>query len=327
MDTVNNPLKSWLAADFFNYDLSWDCFRRACLIGRQLGIFTVDAEHMEGLDVPGNHSRTSTDCTLTKSQKRYAFWQLLQTDCLFRQLFGKSPVIPFGSWCVRFPDLPLHPEGDTPQSSLQVYFIVSMRFAFITLRFLEFLDTHGQASEDQVTELVLELKSVVTEWDLERSFRAAVKPTDACLYADLLFSSHLLIISFQQSTKTFYPLQQIPEASLDAARQSIYILEHWSQLPTGNPYNTISLVSSYPVIHIFILLSNILSNPDTTTAEADLSLTLCFGTMLLTVNHAAVAVAVGKPLHIIIPFFNRFCRHADYPYDQPVYPVTLLKAR
>lgn len=168
MNTINNSLKSWLAADFFNYDLSWDCFRRACSIGRQLGIFTVDAEHMEGLDSPGDYGSTSTDRTLTKTQKRHAFWQLLQTDCLFRQLFGKSPLIPFGSWCVRFPDLPLHPDGVTPQSSLQVYFIVSMRFAFITLRFLEFLDTHGHASEDQVTELVLELKSVVAEWDLVR---------------------------------------------------------------------------------------------------------------------------------------------------------------
>ncbi|KAG2004114.1 hypothetical protein GB937_009131 [Aspergillus fischeri] len=265
MDTINNSLKSWLAADFFNYDLSWDCFRRACSIGRQLGIFTVDAEHMEGSDAPGDYSSTSTDCTLTKSQKRYAFWQLLQTDCLFRQLFGKSPVIPFGSWCVRFPDLPLHPDGVAPESSLQVYFIVSMRFAFITLRFLEFLDTHGHASEDQITELVLELKSVVAEWDL------------------------------------------IPEASLDAARQSIYILEHWSKLPTGNPYNTISLVSSYPVIHIFILQSNILSNPDTTTAEADLSLTLCFGTMLR--KWSEERNQVGAHLAFVVNVLNEVCRH------------------
>lgn len=137
-----------------------DCFRRACVIARQLGIFTVDTEHM-----PGDCSDMS-NCMLTPDQKRFAFWQLLQTDCLFRQLFGKPPVIPFGSWHVRFPDLPRHLDGVKSQSSIQVHFIVSMRFAFITLRFLELLDTQGHVREDQVTELTLEIKSVVAEWDL-----------------------------------------------------------------------------------------------------------------------------------------------------------------
>ncbi|KAL3449765.1 hypothetical protein BJX65DRAFT_30067 [Aspergillus insuetus] len=27
-------LMSWMAADFFDYNLSWNCFRRACAIGR-----------------------------------------------------------------------------------------------------------------------------------------------------------------------------------------------------------------------------------------------------------------------------------------------------
>jgi hypothetical protein len=148
-----------MAADFFDYDLSWNFFRQACTIGRHLGIFTVDSDN-----VPVNCGDISTDCTLTQTQKRFAFWQLLQTDCLFRQLFGKTAVIPFGTWQVRFPELSA--SGVESQSSIQVHFIISMRFAFVTLRFLELLDTQGYILEDQVTELILELKSVVTDWDL-----------------------------------------------------------------------------------------------------------------------------------------------------------------
>jgi hypothetical protein len=41
-----------------------------------------------------------------------------------------------------------------------------MRLAFITLRFLELLDTSSPALKRSITELLSELKSVVTEWDL-----------------------------------------------------------------------------------------------------------------------------------------------------------------
>jgi hypothetical protein len=66
------------------------------------------------------------------------------------------------------------------------------------------------------------------------------------------------------------------------------------------------LVSSYPVIHIFVLLPNILSNPHITTAEADLSLTLRFGTMLR--KWSEERNQVGAYLAFVVNVLNEVCR-------------------
>ncbi|KAL4770671.1 hypothetical protein BDW60DRAFT_208768 [Aspergillus nidulans var. acristatus] len=298
---------SWMAADFFNYELSWDCFRRACHIGRHLGLFDVDTQSAQTSNGPGTYGIRPSDYNLTKDQKRYAFWQLLQCDCLFRQLFGKATVIPLGSWNVRFPDLSFETYGAPPRSSIQIHFIVSMRFALITLKFLELPDSQEYVSRDGVMQLVLDLKSVVAEWDLERLFAGATEPVDAQLYADLLFSSHILVMSFMQSARTSRQPGEVLEESLDAARGSIRLLELWSEKPTGKPYNTISLLSSYPVLHVFVLFSSILTTDDVLTAKADLSLTERFESLLH--NWSAERSEMGRHLAFVVHECNEISRY------------------
>ena len=158
MDCFAGFFMTWLAINFLDTNLAWSFLRRATIVGEKLGFFQVDAK---GTD----HSQESVNVV---NDKRLAFWRLLQTDCLFRQHYGKPPLIQKGTWSVEFPDFNVVSMGEGPRH--QIIFIIAMRLNFITIKFFEFLDSEGskspEALDNMIDSLAEEIETITREWNI-----------------------------------------------------------------------------------------------------------------------------------------------------------------
>ncbi|OKP10845.1 hypothetical protein PENSUB_3665 [Penicillium subrubescens] len=130
-----------MALESCNSEMSWKMLGHALTIAKALGYFSMD-ENPEGTDVQSSPSQVSTvDETETeKNRKRFEFWHLLRTDCLFRLSFGKPTLIPPGSWKVNFPDPTITGVGDESSRFIQIHFLASMRLALVVMKYLDWVD-------------------------------------------------------------------------------------------------------------------------------------------------------------------------------------------
>lgn len=162
-----------MALEGCDCDLSWEMLGLACRIARTLGYFSVDTDQGEDRSLSPSVQNTIADDTETdKNQKRFVFWHLFRTDCFFRLAFRKPNLITKGCWKVNFPDLTINGIDDESFHLIQIHFLVSMRIALLSMKFLDWIDfqsTLDPASHDAVVEgYIEELHSILSNWHLVR---------------------------------------------------------------------------------------------------------------------------------------------------------------
>lgn len=158
-----------MALEGCNIELSWKAFGHACRISKALGYFCVDSTPTE---IEGNISTgagSPNQAEVERNRKRFEFWHILRTDCLFRMSFGKPTLIPAGSWKVNFPDPTINGVDDESSRFIQIHFLASMRLALIVMRYLDWIDCGSYldpVSHDAIIDSYIdEVQSILSDWD------------------------------------------------------------------------------------------------------------------------------------------------------------------
>lgn len=251
-------------------DIAWRAFSHSCSISKALGYFSVDDALDEQDDqTPISDSPPEQEIGVERNRKRFGFWHILRTDCLFRMSFGKPTLIPAGSWKVNFPDPTITGVDDESSHYIQIHFFASMRLAMVVMRYLDWIEGDPKldpVSYDAIIESYIEeVQSILLDWDTVRVallyvpcnpsssillmsqqeglLRMATDHTDIWLCVDVLFSSYKMLIVLYQSKKCDQgPV--LPYKSVDLARkfvQTFQSLVGSSQTFSGIRYDTFRL--------------------------------------------------------------------------------------
>ncbi|KAJ5243533.1 uncharacterized protein N7469_001860 [Penicillium citrinum] len=257
-------------------DLSWEMLGLACRIARTLGYFSVDTDQGEDRSLSPSVQNTIADDTETdKNQKRFVFWHLFRTDCFFRLAFRKPNLITKGCWKVNFPDLTINGIDDESFHLIQIHFLVSMRIALLSMKFLDWIDfqsTLDPASHDAVVEgYIEELHSILSNWHLEELLGRSRTRFDTYFCTDMLFSSYKLLIALNQSKKCNQDKHTLPPETVKISRKLLRLSQ--SLLGTSLPaFWGISLVLVHHFVPFFILCLAITGDINHDEIEDDLIL-------------------------------------------------------
>jgi hypothetical protein len=156
-----------------NIDLSWKALAQACRISKALGYFSVDETPSEGDNQlstePGSLPHQAE---VERNRKRFEFWHILRTDCLFRMCFGKPTLIPAGSWKVNFPDPTINGIDHESSRFIQIHFIASMRLALIVMKYLDWVDEGKDpdpvSHDATIDSFIDEVQLILSDWDAVR---------------------------------------------------------------------------------------------------------------------------------------------------------------
>lgn len=167
-------LMSWMACEKLDANLAWRLHCRACRVGRDLGYFMLDAVgEASQLELYKQTDMAKRD---VKNRCRYSFWQLQAMDNFFRLHFNKPRAIQPGTWTVNFPCFQSEIRVGGSQQAFEVNFLVTMRLAFVSIKFFEHTDNNDGRDPESLTafntlisSLVKEIDFVLKEWDIVSS--------------------------------------------------------------------------------------------------------------------------------------------------------------
>lgn len=142
-------------------------------MAKALGYFSVDEFTSAENDQQSIPVGTpAPEAEVERNRKRFGFWHILRTDCIFRMSFGKPTLIPAGSWKVDLPDPTINGVDDGKSNFIQIHFISSMRLALIVMRYLDWIERDAQpgpVSHDTVIDgYIDEVQSILSDWDMVR---------------------------------------------------------------------------------------------------------------------------------------------------------------
>ncbi|KAL4745972.1 hypothetical protein BDW72DRAFT_207753 [Aspergillus terricola var. indicus] len=243
-----------------NIELCWEMMRHTCSIAKALGYFHIDA----GPQFPATESEK-----IEKNRKRFEFWHLLRTDCMFRLLLGKPAVIRKGEWAVNFPDSPgiIASEkgggGDEDTHMFEIHFLASMRQTLVMLRYLDYTEGPDGIDEDTVDALIAETETSMALWRPDEMLESKVNRIDSLLSVDMLLGSYKMLIILDQARQNRdqnrdhdgYP--GLSPYTVDIARRSLQALQA-AMRSAGNKYARwgVSLVFLHQLIPLLILCIN-----------------------------------------------------------------------
>jgi hypothetical protein len=159
-----------MALEACNSEVAWKMLGHACTIAKALGYFSVDGNPGETDGQPSLSQGSTIEETETdKNRKRFEFWHLLRTDCLFRLSFGKPTLMPAGSWKVNFPDPTINGVDDESSRFIQIHFIASMRLALVMMKYLDWTDA-GPDPDPVLHDITIdsfldEVQLIISDWD------------------------------------------------------------------------------------------------------------------------------------------------------------------
>ncbi|KAJ5966600.1 hypothetical protein N7481_013314 [Penicillium waksmanii] len=262
-----------IALEGCNIDLAWKAFSHSCRVAKALGYFSVDEFTSAENDQQSIPVGTpAPEAEVERNRKRFGFWHILRTDCIFRMSFGKPTLIPAGSWKVDLPDPTINGVDDGKSNFIQIHFISSMRLALIVMRYLDWIERDAQpdpVSHDTVIDgYIDEVQSILSDWDMESLLRMATEHIDIWLCVDVLFNSYTMLIVLYQSKKCNRG-DSLPYPATDLARKSVKTFQ--TLLECSSQWG-ISLILLYQFIPFFVLCLNILGNSACEYLDEDLML-------------------------------------------------------
>lgn len=151
--------QTWLAINNFDYQLAWKFHCQSCQYLQAAGIHRLDV-------IPAQ-SHEEED---RRNALRTLYWHVLQTDFLFRMLYGKPSALPKNSERVNPPSAITLAESQPSRSAITIY-IVWIRYTIMTKDLFRMLDNLPseyitQEIAQSVEEYCNKLEELATEWDL-----------------------------------------------------------------------------------------------------------------------------------------------------------------
>ncbi|KAJ5611396.1 hypothetical protein N7510_008115 [Penicillium lagena] len=247
----------------------------ACKIAKALGYFSVDGNPEEADGQPSLAQASTTDKTeIDKNRKRFEFWHLLRTDCLFRLSFGKPTLIAPGSWKVNFPDPTIDGVDDESSRFIQIHFLASMRLTLVVMKYLDWIDSGPDPDpvlhDATIDSFLDEVQLIMSDWDTDELLRIAKTQFDTWFCVDMIFSSYKVLIVLHQSKICDQERHRLPHQTVDISRKSIQMFQ--SLLGSSlHAYWGISLILLHQFIPFFILCLDIIGNPEHGDIETDLT--------------------------------------------------------
>ncbi|KAJ5147476.1 hypothetical protein N7526_000828 [Penicillium atrosanguineum] len=254
-----------MALEGCNSELAWKMLGHACTIAKALGYFSVDGNPEEA---DGTQGSTTDETKIDKNRKRFEFWHLLRTDCLFRLSFGKPTLISAGSWKVNFPDPTINGVDDGSSRFIQIHFLASMRLALVT-GLTWGADPDPVLHDATVDSFLAEVQLIMSDWDTDELLRMAKTQIDTWFCVDMIFSSYKFLIILHQSKKLNQERHRLPHQTVDTSRKSLQMFQ--SLLGSSlHAYWGISLILFHQLIPFFILCLDIIGNPERGNVDIDL---------------------------------------------------------
>ncbi|KAJ5466166.1 hypothetical protein N7530_009953 [Penicillium desertorum] len=297
-----------LSLECCDIDLSWKALAQACRISKALGFFSVDEAPSEG----DNQLSTEPEslpyqAEVERNRKRFEFWHILRTDCLFRMCFGKPTLIPAGSWKVNFPDPTINGVDHESSRFIQIHFIASMRLALIVMKYLDWVDRGKDpdpVSHDATIDgFIDEVQLILSDWDAEGLLQMAKNHVDIWFCVDVLFSTYKMLIVLYQSKKCNQS-HILPSQAVEISRKSVKIFQSLLA-SSAHAYWGVSLILFHQFIPFFILCLDIIGNPDHANLEEDL---VSIGWMSDYVEMVIKERVELKPVMIIIKSMATACQ-------------------
>ncbi|ODM16857.1 hypothetical protein SI65_07822 [Aspergillus cristatus] len=289
-----------------NSELSWKIFGQACTIARALGYFSVD----ENPAFPDNPTKNDTE--VEKNRKRFEFWHLLRTDCVFRLSFGKPACIQKGSWTVNLPDPSINGVENESTRFIQIHFLASMRLNLVALKYLELVDSkpdpETEAYDKTIDSLIAEVQSIMSDWNTEELSNTTTNHVDMWFCMDVLFSSYQMLIIFYQSKKCNQGSDGLPHRTVDIAKKSLQTFQSLLASAHKHAHFGISLILLHQFVPFFILSLNIIGSPERQNVEADIALIVWASE---TVKKAAEERGDLRPIRTVMAAMALACQRAN----------------
>ncbi|KAF3392814.1 hypothetical protein F1880_008729 [Penicillium rolfsii] len=270
-----------MALEGCNSELAWKMLGHAFTIAKALGYFFVDGNPDEAEGQPSPPQGSTIEETETdKNRKRFVFWHLLRTDCLFRLSFGKPTLIQPGTWKVNLPDPTIDGVGDESSRFIQIHFLASMRLALVVMKYLDWVDlgpdSNSVSHDATIDSFIEEVQLIMRDWDTDELLRMAKTQADTWFCVDMIFSSYKILITLHQSKKSGQGTHRLAHQSVHFSRKSIQAFQsllgstldaYW-----GISLHKFSLVLIHQFIPFFILCLDIIGNDDHEDIDSDLPL-------------------------------------------------------
>ncbi|KNG81604.1 fungal specific transcription factor [Aspergillus nomiae NRRL 13137] len=261
------------ALEGYNTDLAWKAFTHTCRISKTLGYFSVDETPSEGDNQLSTPAGTPLhEAEVERNRKRFVFWHILRTDCLFRKSFGKPTLIPTGSWKVHLPDPTINGVDDESSRFIQIHFLISMRLGLIVRKYLDWIDSGPDLDpipHDSILHTYIdEVQSILSDWDTAGLLRTISNHIDSWLCIDVLVGSYEILIVLHLSKKCHHG-HLLPHPAVNLARKSLKIFQSLLG-STSHAFWGISPITMYQFLPFFILCLDIIENPDHENLDEDL---------------------------------------------------------
>ncbi|KAJ5832961.1 hypothetical protein N7474_001272, partial [Penicillium riverlandense] len=264
-----------MALESCNSELAWKMLGHACTIAKALGYFSVDGNPEEAEEKRSLTQGSTTDETeIDKNRKRFEFWHLLRTDCLFRLSFGKPTLISAGCWKVNFPDPTINGVDDESSRFVQIHFLASMRLTLVVMKFLDWIDSGPDPDpvlhDATVDSFLEEVQLIMSDWDIDELLGMAKSQVDTWFCVDMIFSSYKILIVLHQSKKCDQESHRLPPQTVDISRKSIQMFQSLLG-PSLQAHWGISLILIHQFIPFFILCLDIIGSPERDDLETDIT--------------------------------------------------------
>ncbi|KAJ5420687.1 hypothetical protein N7465_003206, partial [Penicillium sp. CMV-2018d] len=262
-----------LSLECCNIDLSWKALAQTCRISKALGLFSVDEAPSEGdNELSTEPGSLPSQAEVERNRKRFEFWHILRTDCLFRMCYGKPTLIPAGSWKVNFPDPTINGINHEPSRFIQIHFIASMRLTLIVMKYLDWVDRGKDpdpvSHDATIDSFIDEVQLILSDWDAEGLLQMTTNHVDVWFCVDVLFSTYKMLIVLYQSKKCNQS-HILPSQAVEISRKSVKIF-HSLLASSAHAFWGVSLLLFHQFIPFFILCLDIIGNPDHANLEEDL---------------------------------------------------------
>ncbi|KAE8361878.1 hypothetical protein BDV27DRAFT_24216 [Aspergillus caelatus] len=310
VDFLAASLMTSTALEGCNTDLAWKAFSHTCRISKALGYFSVDETPSEGDNQISSPAGTPLhEAEIDRNRKRFGFWHILRTDCLFRKSFGKPTLIPAGSWKVHFPDPTINGVDDESSRFIQIHFLISMRLGLIVRKYLDWItggpDPDPVSHDAIIDNYIDEVQSILSDWDTASLLRTATNHIDVWLCIDVLIGSYEILIVLYLSKKCDSG-HALPCQAVDLARKSLKTFQSLLG-STSHAFWGISPISMYQLLPFFVLCLDFIGNPDHENLDEDLVSVSWVGDYVEMVAEGRVEL---NPVIIIINAMVTACKQA-----------------
>lgn len=161
-----------LALEACDCEMAWKMLGHAFAIAKALGYFSVDEDEANIDENDPRYKPRSDENEVEKNRKRFRFWHLLRTDCLFRLTFGKPTLIVAGSWKVNLPDPTITGIDDESSHFVQIHFLASMRLVIVVMKYLDWVESEPHIDvalhDATIDSFVEEIHLSMSEWNTVR---------------------------------------------------------------------------------------------------------------------------------------------------------------